>query len=137
MQIKVNDKHILVCLLFFSLLLIGYINVLNTNGIISSDVNVFDIFSVGGGNEHSTMNDQANAGHDDYMDAANTSTELSSFLMRQSQRLSIKTSYKILTAVVTAQLITCLIYYSRRSDEIYTQLDSSFIAILHEKDGMK
>lgn len=137
MQIKINNKHILVCLLLFSLFLIGYISVLNTNGIISSDVNAFDIFSFSGEHEHSTMNDRVNAGHDDYMGAANTSTELSSFLMRQSQRLSIKTSYKFLTAVVTAQLITCLIYYSRRSDKIYPQFNSNIIAILHEKDGMK
>jgi hypothetical protein len=136
MQIRVNNKHILVCLLFFSLFLIGYINVLNTHDIISSDVNVFDIFTLSGISEHSSMSSGVNAEHDDFMGTTNTSTELSSFLMRQSQRLSIKTSYKILTAVVTAQ-VTCLIYYSKRSDEIYTQLNSSFIAILHEKDGMK
>jgi hypothetical protein len=34
--------------------------------------------------------------------------------------------------------MTCLIYYSRLSDETYTQLFSSIITVfLHKKDGMK
>lgn len=137
MQIKLNNKHILICLLLCSLFLTSYISVLNTNGIISSDVNVSDISSVSGGSEHSSMNGGANVGHDDYMAATNTSTEFSIFSMKQSRWQGAKTSFNMLTIIVAAQM-TCLIYYSRLSDETYIQLISSIITVfLHKKDGMK
>lgn len=135
MQIRANNKHILICLLLCSLFLTSYVSILNTNGIIYSDV--FDIFSTNGRSEHSSMNDSANIGHDDYMAAADTSTELSISSIRQSQWLSAKTSLSLLTAVVSTQM-TCFIYYSKLSDQAYTQLNSSIItSFLHKKDGMK
>lgn len=137
MQIKVNNKHILLYLLICSLFLTSYISILNINGVISLDVNVFDIFSTSDRVEHSSMNGGANVGYNDYLPATNTSTELSIFSMQQSRWLGTKTSPKILTAIVAA-LLACLFYYSRHSNKICPQLNSLLITIfLHKKDGMK
>lgn len=140
MQIKVNNKNIvniLICLLLCSLFLTSYISVLNTNGIISSDVNVSGISSVSGGSEYSSMTGGADVGHDNNMAAANTSTEFSIFPIKQSRWQGAKTSFNMLTIIVVAQ-ITCLIYYLRLSDETNIQSISSIITVfLHKKDGMK
>lgn len=136
MRIKVNDKRILACLLLFSLFLTSFVSVINTYGIIGSDGNAFDIFSVSGGSEHSSMNGGANVGYDDYI-AGTTSTGYSIFSMRQSQWLGTKTGFSILTAILAA-LATCLFYYLRISTEIYAQSNSTMITVfLHKKDGKK
>lgn len=136
MQIKVNNKLILICLLLCSLFLTSYIYVLDTYGI-SSDVNGSDIFSTNGGIERSSMSGGINAGHDDFMAAPNTSTKSSISSMRQSRWLSTKINFNILTAIAAVQM-AFLIYYSRLSDQTYTRLISSIITIfLHKKDGMK
>ncbi|MEL7564246.1 MAG: hypothetical protein AAGU27_05120 [Dehalobacterium sp.] len=134
MQTNVISKRILLCLLICTLFLTSYTSVLNTNGIISSDI--FDFFSTSGRSEHSSMSGGASAGLD-YLAAADTSLESSIFSVKQLRWLSIKTSLSILTAIVITQ-IACLIYYSRLSDQTYTQSYSSVITVfLHKKDGMK
>lgn len=137
MQIKVHNKLILICLLLCSLFLTSYISILNTNGIISSDVNGSGISFVSGGSEHSSMTGGINAGHDDFMAVPNTSTEFSISSIGGSRWLGTKTNFNILPAIVAVQM-AFLIYYSRVSDQTYTQLISSIITVfLHKKDGKK
>lgn len=134
-QIKSNNKPILLCLLLYSLFFIGYISVLNTGGIISSDV--LNIFSADGRGEHASMAGGTTAGYHDYLAATDTSTESSIFSMKQLRWPNTKDGSNMLTAIVAAQ-VACLSYYSRLSDQTYTQLNSSIITtFLHKKDGMK
>jgi len=136
MQIRLSKKHIWICLLLCSLLFTSYISVLYPNSLISSDLN-FNIFSIGGGNQHSSMNGGANPGYSDAMAAANPSLELSGFSLKQTRLLVPKTSYHLLTAILTAQII-CFIYSARLSAAICTQFNSlSITRFLHKKDGMK
>lgn len=137
MRIKISNKRILICLLLCSLFLTSYISVLNTNGIIPSDVNIFERSSISGANEPSSMNDSANSGHVDYMANTDTFIDFSVFSLKQSRWLVPKTSFNILTAIVAAQII-CFIYSSRLSGTICTQFNALKITIfLHKKDGMK
>ncbi|ATW27475.1 hypothetical protein [Candidatus Formimonas warabiya] len=137
MQTKVNDKHISVCLLLCFLFLISYLSLFHTSGIILSDGNIWDAFSPGGGSEPSSMNGGANAGHHDYMAAADVSAQFSLSSLRQSRWLTTKAGYNILPAS-TPFLVACLIYYSKLSGEIYPPSNSSIITVfLHKKDGMK
>ena len=137
MQIKISNKRILICLLLCSLFLTSYISILNTNGLIFSDVNLFDRSSISGANEPSSMNDSANSGHVDYMATTDTSINLSISSLKQSRWLVTKTSFNNLTAIVAAQKI-CFICSSRLSDTICTQFNSIRITFfLHKKDGMK
>ncbi len=137
MHTKVSKKHIFICLLLCSLFLTSYISVLNTNGLISSASDLFDISSVSGGSEHSSMNGGANPGHVAYMAATNTSIEILISSIKQSRSLVTKTSFNILSAIIAAQII-CLIYSSSLSEKICTQFNSIRITFfLHKKDGMK
>lgn len=130
MQTKVNNKSSLIYLLLCFLFLTSFINVLNTNRIISSNVNAFDVFSGNGGSEQSSMNSDTNA----VMAAVNTSLESLNFSIRQ---LHTKTGIRTLDAIISVQT-DGLLYYSRLSDRICTQLNSIIITIfLHNKDGMK
>lgn len=136
MQIKVNNKLILICLLLCFLFLTCYKSVLDTNGIVSSNINV-SISTVSEASEHTSMTADVNIGHDHYMAATNTLVGFSTSSLRHSRWLGTKTSFNILTAIISAQM-ACLIFYSRLSDRTYTQLFSSKITIfLHKKDGMK
>lgn len=135
MQIRINKKSSLICLLLCFLFLAGYITVLVTNGIIPANVNTFDVFSCNGG--QSSMNGGTNAGHDDYMTAVITSCEASNSLIQQLRSLSTRVSFRTLAEVASVQT-ACSIYYTRLSDRIYTQFNSiSISAFLHKKDGMK
>jgi hypothetical protein len=135
MQIRINNKSSLICLLLCFLFLAGYVTILVTNGIIPISVNAFDIFSSNG--EQSSMNGGANAGHDDYMTAVITSCEASNSSIQQSRSLNTKASFRTLAAIASVQT-ACSIYYTRLSDRICTQFNSiSISAFLHKKDGMK
>lgn len=137
MQIKVSKKHIWICLLLCSLFLASNISVLNINGIISSDVNVFDSSSVGGESERSSMNSEDNYSHFDYISTTDSSVNFSIFSLKQSRCPLTKTNLNILTAMIAAQII-CFIYSSRLSDKTCTQFNSIRITLfLHKKDGMK
>jgi len=137
MRTKISKKHILIGLLLCSLFLTGYMSVFNTIGSISSDANGYDISSVSGGSEHSSMNGGINFGHVDYMTTTDTSIDSSFFSMKQSRWPVPKTGFNILTAIIAAQII-CFIYSSRLSAGICTQFNSIRITFfLHKKDGMK
>jgi len=137
MQIKINSKHFLICLLLCFMFLTSYTGILNTNNILSSDVSVLDISSVSGENEHSSMDGGSNIGHEDYISAANTSIEFYNSSLKPLRGPGTKTSFDILTAIIAAQM-ACLIRHARLSDQTYTQLNSSIIIkFLHKKDGMK
>lgn len=135
MQIKVhNNKLIFICLLLCSLFLTNNISVLNTNVIISSDINSS---SVSGGSEPSSMAGGIDAGHNDFMAAPNTSAEFSISSQRESRWLGAKTTFSFLTAIIAVQM-AFLIYYSRLSSQPYTQSFASVITVfLHKKDGKK
>ena len=137
MQIKVSKKNILIYLLLCSLFLTSYISVLSTNGIIPSDVNIFERSSISGGSEPSSMNGGINSGHVYFMATNNTSIEFFILSMKQSRWPVPKTGFDIFTAIITA-LIICFLYSSRLSAGICTQFNSIRITFfLHKKDGMK
>lgn len=137
MQIKLSKKNILICLLLCSLLLTSYISVLNTNGIIPVDVNIFGRSSLSGASEHSSMNGGANSGYVDYIATTDTSIDFSVSSLKQSRWPVPKTGFNILTAIIVAQII-CFIYSSSLSDRISTPFNSIRITFfLHKKDGTK
>ena len=137
MQIKISKKYILICLLLCSLFLTSYISVLNTNGIIPVDVNIFERSSISGGSEHSSMNGGANSGYVDYMATTDTFIDFSVSSLKQSRWPVPKTGFNILTAIIAAQIIH-FIYSSRLSDSISTPFNSIRITFfLHKKDGTK
>lgn len=137
MQIKISNKHILICMLLCSLFLTSYLSVLNTNGVIPSDINIFDRSSISGEREHSSMNGGINSGHVDFTAMTDTSIEFIILSMKQARGLVAKTNFNILTALVAA-LIICFIYSSRLSERSCTPFSSLSITVyLHKKDGMK
>lgn len=136
MQIKLTRKHFLICLLLCSLFITSYASVLNTNGTVFSDVNVFGGSSLSGEHDHSAMNSEGDFGLVDYM-TAGSSPDFLVLSVKLSRLPNIKTTVTILTAFIAA-LTICLIYSSRLSNTVCTQFDSIQItAFLHKKDGMK
>ncbi|MGE5391157.1 MAG: hypothetical protein ACM3PE_08870 [Deltaproteobacteria bacterium] len=136
MQIKTSRKHVFICLLLCSIFLCGYASVLNVNGSVFSDINVFDGSSLSGGTYGSAMSSGINAGPADYMTSGITS-EYFAFSVKAARLPNIKTTVNILTAIISA-LIIRLIYSSRLTNIICTQFDSIQITeFLHKKDGMK
>lgn len=139
MRMKISKKHIFMCLLLCSLFLTSYISVVNTNSIISSEVNGADISFGSGGSEHSLMVGGNNLWHFDYISATGTSIlEFFNFSsIKNTRPLVSKTIIDILTALIAAQIV-CLIYSAKLSRNICTQFNSIRITFfLHKKDGMK
>lgn len=137
MQIKISKKNIMICLLLCSLFFTSYISVLNTNGIIPVEVNIFERSSLSGGSEHSSMNGGANSGYVDYIAATDTFIDFSASSLKQSRWPVPKTGFNILTAIIAAQIIS-FFYSSRLSDRISTPFNSIRITFfLHKKDGTK
>ncbi|MGI5921146.1 MAG: hypothetical protein ACOX6I_05355 [Syntrophomonadaceae bacterium] len=137
MHMKLDKKCMWLCVLLCALFLTSYLSVLNTTGIAASNMNVFDASSISGGNEHSSMNGEANSRHYDYISATDSSIDFSIFSAKQSRCPVTDFSFNILTAILVAQLIS-FIYSSRLSDRICTQFNSIRITVfLHKKDGMK
>jgi len=135
MQINPGRRHLLICLLLCSLFITSYASVLNTNGSVSSDVNVFNGSSLGGTRDYSTMNGEGNSGLIDYM--AFSFLDLSLFSVKLSRLPNMKTAVNLLVAFISSITIS-LVYSSRLSNSFATQFDSIQIsAFLHKKDGMK
>jgi len=136
MQIKLSRRHFLICLLLCSLFITSYASVLNTNGSIFPDINVFNGSSLSGGHDNSAMSSEGDSGLVDYT-TAGSFLEFSVFSVKLSRLPDIKTTVNLLVALIAA-LIISLIYSSRLSDTICTHFDSIQItAFLHKKDGMK
>lgn len=135
MYLKSSKKHIGICLLISCLFLTSYLSVFDT--ISFSKLNVFNVSSINGENENSSMNGGANAWDFCYQSAADTSISFPFLSIKQSRAQVTRINFNILTAIAAAQLI-CFIYSSRLSDRICTPFNSIGItAFLHKKDGMK
>ena len=134
MQMKVNKKYILVCLLICTLFLTSYISVFNAGGMISPELKIFTGSSLSGTSE-SSMNMGASSGHIGNM--ANIETLSSLFSMKQSRELITKTGSNSVPVIIAA-LIIFLSYSSSLLQKTCTPLNSIQITIfLHKKDGMK
>lgn len=138
MQIKVNNKLIMICLLLCFLLLTSSISILDANGVIFPPSCQSDIFNASGtSGSSSSMSGGMNLATHEYMAAACSSAEFSVSSSNQSRFFNAKTNYDILTLIVPVQL-TSLAAYLRFSEHTYTRLFSSIITvILQKKDGMK
>ncbi len=138
MQMKASKKHVCICLLLCSLFITSYMGVLNTNGIISSETNGFDISFGSEASEHSSMEGGTNFRHFAYMSTTGTSIEFFNFSPIKNTRSQVnKTFSDVLTALIAAKIV-CFIYSSRLPNNICTQFNSIRITFfLHKKDGMK
>lgn len=135
MQLKLTRNHLLICLLLCSLFITSYASVLNTNGTVFSDVNVFNGSSLSGTHDYSALNSEGTAGQIDYM--ASSCLELTLFSIRLARLPNMKTAVDLLTAFIAAITI-CLVYSSRLSQTVCLHFDSIQITtFLHKKDGMK
>ena len=135
MQMKVNKKYILVCLLICTLFLTSYSSVFNAGGNISPEMNAFTGYSLSDGSSQSSMNGRANSGHLGYL--ANFATLSSLFSMKQSRELITKTGSNSVPVIIAA-LIIFLSYSSSLLQKTCTPLNSIQLTIfLHKKDGMK
>lgn len=134
---KAGKKHVFICLLLCSLFLSSYFTVLNTNGIISFETNVYDVSFGSGGSGHSSMDSVTNFGHS-YLPNIGAPVELFNiFSIKNTQSLIIKVIFGTLTALIAAQIIG-LIYSSKLSRNICTHFNSiRIVFFLHQKDGMK
>lgn len=138
MQLKVNNKLIIICLLLCFLFLTSSMSLLDTNSLISSPSCQSDLSNVSGTSKSSSsMSGGLSLAAHEYMAAAYTSVEFSFSSINQSRFIGAKTNYNISTSTIPAQ-ITSLTTYLRFSEQTYTKLFSSImIVILHKKDGMK
>jgi len=135
MQLKLTRNHLLICLLLCSLFITSYASVLNTNGTVFSDVNVFNGSSLSGTRDYSALNSEGTSGLIDYM--ASSWLELALFSVRLSRLPNMKIAFALLTAFIAA-ITLCLAYASRLSQTTCPHFDSIQItAFLHKKDGMK
>ena len=137
MQIRLSRRHIFICLLLCSLFFTSYTGVLNTNGTVVPEANIFSSSSINGGSDHSSVNNGANSSPVDYISTTGSPITFYAFSLRETQWPNPKTNSNLLTAIIAAQII-CLIYSLRLSYTNFTQFNSIQItAFLHKKDGMK
>lgn len=138
MQIKVSKKHLLICLLLCSLFLTSYTSVLNSNGSIYSDENIFDGSSFSSrDNQPSAMSSGDKSGLVDYMSANSSAIYFTSISFQKARLPFSKTNLNILTSLISLQIFY-LVWSSRLSNSICPKFDSIQITVfLHKKDGMK
>ena len=136
MQSKVNDKHILTCLLLSVLLLIGYISVPNAN-IAHANIDIEHFYFAVSNTPDSSMDGTADTSSHDSMTAPDDPTALSIGSTGQARWLGPKNNNNIITAMLAFQLL-CLTYGSSFIKAVPIPTFSNILTIfLHKKDGMK
>lgn len=137
MQIRINNKLMMIGLLLCFLLLTSYLNVIDANSVFSAKAAGSDSSPRAAGSGHSSMAGGLDVGQHDYMTAANTLAEFSASSFRQSRSTGGKTHFDLLPACVT--LLTAFYFFSSRQPErAYATSFSGIITIfLLKKDGKK